>query len=59
MAGQMPTRAPPIYSEVFTGPAIKRYAGIHAEFQDSSVASQTLHSKLLICRPGAMDSVRL
>jgi hypothetical protein len=42
-----------------TGPAISRKVGTQAVFHDSSVALQTEHSKLLICRPGAMASVRV
>jgi hypothetical protein len=42
-----------------TGPAKNLYVGTQAEFHVSSVDPQRKHSKLLISRAGAMDSVRL
>jgi hypothetical protein len=41
------------------GPITKRYVGTQAVFQVSIVVPQTEHSKLLICRLDAIDSVRL
>jgi len=45
--------------ECRTGPAINLYVGTQAVFHDSMVAPQTEHSKLAICRVGAIASVRL
>ena len=42
-----------------TGPATRRYVGTQAEFHVSMVLLQTVHSKPLIWRPEAMDSVRV
>jgi hypothetical protein len=44
--------------ESATGVAINRKLGTQAVFQLSSVSPHLTHSKLLICRAGAMDSVR-
>jgi hypothetical protein len=52
-------RNPQSGSENLTGPTTSRKDGTQAVFQDSNVVPHSARSKLLICRDGAIDSVRL
>src|SRR5450432_161719 len=45
--------------EILTGPATSRKDGTHAVFQVAKVDPHSRHSKLAICRDGAMASMRL